>query len=476
MNIFYPVILSGGTGTRLWPLSRASLPKQLLSLTEEKTMLQATVVRAKELPGAQSPIIVCNNDHRFMIKDQLELIGVHDAKIVLEPMGKNTAPAVAIAALELAEQDPNSVMLVLSADHVIRDTTAFNQCVEKAINSAKQGYLVTFGILPKAPETGYGYIKSGNQILINDQPSSGVYVISKFVEKPDRQTAEAYLAEGGYTWNSGMFVFTANRFLEELEAHRPDILAGAKAAWDARKTDLGFVRLDTEVFAKCPSESIDYAVMQDTKHAAVVPGEFGWSDVGAWDALWEIQSKDDQGNVIHGDAYIKNCKNSYVRAEHRVVALIGLDDVVVVETRDAVLVAHRDKAQDVKNIVQQLEKNKRKEHLEHTRMHRPWGWYEGIDRGERFQVKRIMVKPGGQLSLQMHHHRAEHWVVVSGTAKVTINNQVQMLSENQSTYIPIGQTHRLENPGCIPLHLIEVQSGSYLGEDDIVRFSDTYGR
>ena len=479
MTLINPVILSGGSGTRLWPLSRSSYPKQLLSLTEEQTMLQATISRAMALQKnglvISAPLLICNQEHRFIIREQALSIGHKPAAIILEPDGRNTAPAIALAALHLAQGDngdPNALMLVLPADHVIKNDAAFANVVSSAAQAAQAGYLVTFGIQPTEPETGYGYIQAGP--VLDAIP--GVHSVSRFVEKPDRNTAETYVAAGGYTWNSGMFLFTAGRYLEELALHRPDILEAATRAWLGRAEDLDFCRPATADFLGCPADSIDYAVMQVTSRAAVVPVDMGWSDVGTWSSLWEVADQDATGNVIEGDVFISDTRNSYLRAESRLVAVIGLDDVVVVETPDALLVMHKSKSQDIKEAVEHFKQVRRKEHLEHVRMHRPWGWYEGVDAGERFQVKRIMVKPGGKLSLQMHQHRAEHWIVVSGTAKVSVDGQEKLLCENQSTYIPLGHIHRLENPGKIPLHLIEVQSGSYLGEDDIVRFEDCYGR
>lgn len=475
MTTLHPIILSGGSGTRLWPLSRTAYPKQLLALTGAKTMLQTTIERAMALPGAQAPLIICNQEHRFLIREQTLATGHRPAAIYLEPAGRNTAPAIALAALHLAQgenADPEALMLVLPADHVIEDQAAFAAAVETATQAAHAGYLVTFGIAPLGPETGYGYIQAGT--VLPGIP--GAHAVTRFVEKPDCATAASYLAAGGYTWNSGMFLFTAGRYLEELGKQRPGILEAVTNAWQNRAIDLDFCRPASADFLACPADSIDYAVMQPTQRAAVVPADIGWSDVGAWDSLWQIADKDAAGNAILGDAFVSDTTNSYIRAESRLVAVIGLDDVVVVETPDAVLVMHRNKAQEVKRAIEHFEHHGRKEHIEHLRVYRPWGWYEGIDAGERFQVKRIMVKPGEKLSLQMHYHRAEHWVVVSGTAKVTVGDETRLIAENESTYIPLGHSHRLENPGKLPLHLIEVQSGTYLGEDDIVRFDDSYGR
>ena len=475
----HPIVLSGGSGSRLWPLSRASYPKQLLPLVSENTLLQETVQRAMGLSSktldVQAPLLICNQEHRFLVREQCLATGHSPAAIYLEPAGRNTAPAIALAALHLVHSptaDPDALMLVLPADHAIRKLPDFAAAVHKASQAAQKGYLVTFGTQMTSPDTAYGYIKAGAAIT----GMAGVMSIDRFVEKPDRATAEKYFASGDYTWNSGMFLFSAGKYLQELGQQRPDMLEAVTQAWHKRKEDLVFIRPDTEAFLSCPSESIDYAVMQSTKQAAVVPADISWSDVGSWDALWQVSEQNASGNVVHGDVFASQTRNSYLRAESRLVAVIGLDDVVVVETADAVLVMHKDKAQDIKQAIEHFQKNKRKEHLEHRKVHRPWGWYEGIDHGERFQVKRIMVNPGEQLSLQMHHHRAEHWIVVSGTAKVTVDGDIKLIGENQSTYIPLGHTHRLENPGKLPLHLIEVQSGAYLGEDDIVRFEDHYGR
>ena len=468
----YPVILSGGSGSRLWPMSRAALPKQLLALTSEYTMLQDTILRLADLPQIMSPLIVCGNDHRFLIAEQLRKIDVTPLGILLEPEGRNTAPAVAAAANFLLSIDRDAVMLVLPADHVIHDVPAFHAAVALAAAAVSGGALATFGIVPTAPETGYGYICKGEPLPTAD----GCFSVRRFVEKPDLPTAQGFVADGGYLWNSGMFLFSAVAFLEELKALRPEMAELSARAVRDGYTDLDFCRLDEQAFRACRSESIDYAVMEHTRHAVVVPADIGWNDVGSWSALAAVQQADADGNVVNGDVYLDGVSNSLIRAESRMIAVIGVSDVVVVETRDALLVVHKDHVQRVKDVVDHLKKHERTEHVTHTRVYRPWGSYEGIDLGERFQVKRITVNPGEKLSLQMHHHRAEHWIVVSGTAKVTCGEKVQLLTENESTYIPIGMTHRLENPGRLPLHLIEVQSGSYLGEDDIVRFDDIYKR
>lgn len=472
MNI-YPVILSGGAGTRLWPLSRAVLPKQLLPLVTDKTMLQETVLRVAGWPEMMAPLVVCGNEHRFLVAEQMREIGVKPLGILLEHVGRNTAPAVAAAANYLKAIDPDAVMLVLPADHVINDVAAFSDAVCKAAALVADGSLATFGIVPTGPETGYGYIHRGAAA-----GEGGGFAVDRFVEKPDRGTAQGFLDQGGYYWNSGMFLLGAQNFLDELQELAPAIAAAAEAAVRLGYKDLDFCRLDEASFTVCPSDSIDYAVMEKTSRAVVVPADLGWSDVGSWSALWEVQKSggDEQGNVKRGDVYLDGVSNTLVRAESRIVAVVGVQDLVVVETQDAVLVVHKDQVQRVKQVVDHLKLNERTEHLHHTKVYRPWGHYEGIDAGDRFQVKRITVKPGEKLSLQMHHHRAEHWVVVSGTARVTCGEKVSLLSENESTYIPIGMNHRLENPGKVPLHIIEVQSGSYLGEDDIVRFEDIYQR
>ena len=468
----YPVILSGGAGTRLWPLSRAVLPKQLLPLVTDKTMLQDTVLRVASWPELQPPLLVCGNEHRFLAAEQLREIGVTPLGILLEPVGRNTAPAVAAAAHYLRAIDPDAVMLVLPADHVIDKPAVFAQAVAHASALVAEGKLATFGIVPQGPETGYGYIRRGALAAGSEQ----CYEVAQFVEKPDRETAQGFVDDGGYYWNSGMFLFRADRYLSELGEFAPAILSASELAVKQGYRDLDFCRLDEAAFSASPSDSIDYAVMERTSAAVVVPADIGWSDVGSWSALWQVQRGDGDGNVQRGDVYLDGVSNSLVRAESRIVAVVGVSDLIVVETPDAVLVAHKDQVQRVKQVVDHLKSKERTEHLHHTKVYRPWGYYEGIDAGDRFQVKRITVKPGEKLSLQMHHHRAEHWVVVSGTARVTCGEKVSLLSENESTYIPIGMNHRLENPGKVPLHIIEVQSGSYLGEDDIVRFEDIYQR
>ena len=471
--MIHPVILSGGSGTRLWPLSRAALPKQLLPLVSERSMLQDTLLRLSGLPDVAPPMVVCGNEHRFLVAEQMQEIGVERPALLLEPVGRNTAPAVAIAALALSEHETDGVMLVLPADHLIADVKGFHRAIGRAVKAAEQGLLVTFGILPDTAETGYGYIRRGDALPGLD----GAFRVGAFVEKPDQATAEAYLQGGDYYWNSGMFMFKAANYLEELARLRPDILAAARAAWKNRKSDLDFCRLDAAAFESCPSESIDYAVMEKTDAAAVIPVDIGWSDVGSWSSLWQTaEGRDEQGNIVRGDVLLEAVGNSYVRAESRMIAAIGVDDLVIVETADAVMVAHKSQAQQVKKIVERLKSGERGEHMNHTRVFRPWGWYEQRDAGERFQVKRIMLKPGAKISLQSHQHRSEHWVVVSGTARVTRGEDVVTLHENQSTYIPAGMVHRLENATAEPLHIVEIQSGSYLGEEDIVRLEDIYKR
>lgn len=465
-----PVILSGGTGSRLWPLSRELYPKQLLPLVNDLTMLQNTVERLSGIDDISVPMVVCNEEHRFMVSEQLREIRIIPSAVLLEPLGRNTAPAVAIAALEAMTTGQDSVLLILPADHVVNNVAAFQDAVKAGTPLAVDGNLVTFGIVPDRPETGYGYIKAGKKI--NDCASG----IDRFVEKPDAGKALEYLESGEYFWNSGMFMFTASRYLEELERFAPDILLACRKAHAAAKRDLDFIRLDPAAFSASPSNSIDYAVMEKTADGVVVPLDADWSDVGSWSALWEIGERDGNGNIIKGDVLAHDSHDCYINAGSRLIATVGVENHVVVETADAVLVAHRDRVQDVKAIVNKLNAQKRPETITHLKVFRPWGAYQSVDDAERFQVKRITVNPKASLSLQMHHHRAEHWIVVKGTARVTRGDEVFIVSENESTYIPLGVKHRLENPGIIPLEMIEVQSGSYLGEDDIVRFDDVYGR
>jgi mannose-1-phosphate guanylyltransferase/mannose-6-phosphate isomerase len=463
------VILSGGAGTRLWPLSREMYPKQLLALAGKMTMLQDTAMRLAGIAGAQPPIIVCNEAHRFTVAEQIRNIGMTASAILLEPAGRNTAPAVALAALKARQLDAEAIIVVAPADHVIRDARIFQAAAETAAELAANGQLITFGIVAHQPETGYGYIRRGEGL-------GPAYPVAQFIEKPPLDLATQFVASGDYYWNSGMFVFKAARYLTELAAFAPDILEASQAAFDAAKTDLDFVRIDRAAFEKCRSESIDYAVMEKTRDAVVLPLDAGWSDVGSWSSLFDALPADEHGNVLQGDVLVHDTEDCYVHSTSRLVAAVGLDNHVIVETKDAVLVAPKDRVQDVKELVAKIKKAGRSESSLHREVFRPWGSYDSIDNGDRFQVKRLSVKPGGVLSLQMHHHRAEHWVVVQGTARITCNDKTFLLSENQSTYIPIGATHRIENPGKVPLHIVEVQSGSYLGEDDIVRFEDNYGR
>jgi len=446
-------------------------PKQLLRLVTDKTMIQDTIIRIKDMDDMAAPVIICNEEHRFAIAEQMQEIDVATRALILEPFGKNTAPAVAVAAFKSMQGNDDPVLLVLPADHVIANLEAFHTAIKSGLEAAQNNKLVTFGIVPRVPETGYGYIKSGKRAEIAD-----VYTVDQFVEKPDLKTAESYIAAGNYYWNSGMFMFKSSVYLHELERNNGDIYQQAKAALDKAVEDMDFTRLDKEAFELCPSDSIDYAVMEKTDQAVVVPVDMGWNDIGSWSALLEVEEADILGNVTHGDVQLENTKNSYIRAEDRLVATVGLENHVIVETADAVLVAHKDFAQDVKAIVEKLKNDNRDEVNIHRKAYRPWGAYECIDCEDRFQVKRITVNPGARLSLQMHHHRAEHWIVVKGTARVTCGEKEFLLSENESTFIPLGEKHRLENAGRIPLELIEVQTGSYLGEDDIVRFDDVYGR
>ena len=467
-----PVILSGGVGSRLWPLSRESYPKQLLPLVNEQTLLQNTLKRLQGISNQSSPLIICNENHRFLVAEQLRKINVSPKHIILEPLGRNTAPAAAVAALSAITYDPEAVLLILPADHIIANPEAFTEAVNAGMPLALKNYLVTFGIVPTAPETGYGYINATDAIPNN----SVALAVKRFVEKPDFETAQAYIASGEYYWNSGMFLFKAAHYLKELETFAPDILTASKQALQKAKTDQDFLRLDETAFKACPSESIDYAVMEKTHTAVVIPLDAGWNDVGSWSSLWEISEQDNQGNVSLGDVVTEKVQNSYLRAEHRLLTAIGVQDLMIIETADAILVADKDHVQDVKKIVSRLKTDARRETELHSKVYRPWGSYECIDNEQRFQVKRITVNPGASLSLQMHYHRSEHWIVVQGTAKITRGEETMILSENQSTYIPLGVKHRLENPGKLPLEMIEVQSGSYLGEDDIVRFDDIYGR
>lgn len=475
------VILSGGSGTRLWPLSREQYPKQLLALTGTGSMLQETAHRLAGFKGAvevdAEPVVVCNEDYRFITAEQMRAAGRPTRRILLEPAGRNTAPALTLAARLAMRDAEDAVLLVMPADHVIADLPAFHRAIDKAVASAIDGAMVTFGIVPEGPETGYGYIRTGAEL------SEGVRQVAAFVEKPDLVTAQRYVASGEYLWNSGLFVVRASVWLKAIEACRPDIAQACQRAFTDLQQDADFIRIGREAFLDAPSDSIDYAVMERLAEMPelgiaphVVPMSVGWSDVGAWDALWSLADKDADGNAARGDALFESTRNTLVHASDRLVACLGVEDLVVVETPDAVMVAHRGHTQDVKKIVARLKAEGREQASAHRKIHRPWGFYDSIDAGERFQVKRIVVNPGASLSLQMHHHRAEHWIVVSGTALVTRGEEKFLLSENQSTYIPLGITHRLENPGKVALEMIEVQSGSYLGEDDIVRFEDHYGR
>ena len=486
-----PVILSGGSGTRLWPLSREAYPKQFLALTSEHTMLQETVRRLdgldeehpRQAVGQIDPIVVCNEAHRFLVAEQFRVMGRRPAEIILEPKGRNTAPALTLAALSAIRGGSDPVLLVMPADHTIRNEVGFRAAVADACVIAREGAVVTFGIVPSKPETGYGYIRQGPVYEANGLAGSA-YLLNGFVEKPDVATAEDYLESGQYLWNSGIFVLRASLWLGLIERFRPDIAQAVANAFEAATHDGDFLRLDADHFGACPGDSIDYAVMEPLARdtggagppAVVVPLDVGWSDVGAWSALWEVRDQDAAGNVLDGDAFVHDARNNLLIAHHRMLAAVGVEDLIVVETQDAVLVVSKEHAQDVKAVTQFLQHEQRNEFRHHQRVHRPWGSYEAIGQGPRYQVKRLIVKPGESLSLQMHHHRAEHWIVVSGTARVTCDDKAFLITENQSTYIPVGSSHRLENPGTIMLELIEVQSGGYLGEDDIVRFEDRYNR
>lgn len=466
-----PVIMAGGSGSRLWPLSRDLMPKQFLNLDGQSTMLQATVKRLNGLETL-APLVICNEEHRFIAAEQLRQIHQLDNNIILEPAGRNTAPAIALAAMATLKKGVDPLLLVLAADHMIANDHEFRRVVSTAIPCALQNKLVTFGIVPTAPETGYGYIQAASAADVATEGT--VYAVKQFVEKPNLQTAEAYLASGDYYWNSGMFLFKASVYLDNLKRYRPDIFAACELAMADVDPDLDFIRVNKEAFLQCPDDSIDYAVMEKTDSAVVVPLNAGWSDVGSWSSLWEVSEKNLDGNSHKGDVLSFNSRNNYVFAETGLVATVGLENTIVVQTKDAVLVASKDHVQDVKAIVQDLKKLGRPEHRVHREVYRRWGKQDSIDTGYRYQVKRITVMPEQKVSMQMHHHRSEHWIVVSGTAKVVINNEERLLSENQSIYIPLGSAHALENPGKIPLELIEVQSGAYLGEDDIVRFSEGY--
>ncbi len=466
-----PVVLSGGSGTRLWPLSRKSHPKQLLPLLNETSLLQDTINRLHELKDIEKTVIICNEEYRFMVAEQARSTSIGASAIILEPIGRNTAPAIALAAFNAMQTNEDAVLLVLPADHDIRNVVEFHKAIETGLQQAQKNHFVTFGILPNSPETGYGYIKSKTSVGVNE-----VSDIEQFVEKPDLETATKYLKEGGYYWNSGMFMFKASEYLNALQKHSPEIYNACQDSINVAQRDMDFIRVGAEEFKKCPSDSIDYAVMEKVKNAVVIPVDIGWSDVGSWSALHEIGEQDENNNIFIGDIKSVLTKNCYVRAETKLVTTLGVEDLIIVDTDDALLVANKNHVQEIKQIVNALTDENREEVVFHKRVCRPWGCYKGIDQSDRFQAKRITVNPGAVLSLQLHHHRAEHWIVVNGTAKVTKGDESFILSENESTYIPLGTKHRLENIGKIPLELIEVQTGSYLGEDDIVRFDDVYGR
>jgi mannose-1-phosphate guanylyltransferase len=463
-----PVIMSGGSGTRLWPLSRKNKPKQFLTLFGDNSLFQDTLTRLIGVNDLEPPIIVCNEDHRFMVAEQLQEIDIQNADIVLEPCARNTAPAIVLAALQAQQNGDDPILLVLAADHVIQDISVFHDAIAEAKIQAEQGYLVTFGIVPSMAHTGYGYIEA--------QEKNKTSKVKAFVEKPDAETAQIYVESGNYYWNSGMFMFKASTVLSELESFAPDMLSSCQQALAKSARDLDFIRMDKQSFEASPSDSFDYAVMEKTDKAVVIPLDAGWSDVGSWSSLWENNTQDDDNNVLVGDVIVQDVDNSYIHSEHRLVSVLGLDNIVVVETPDVVMVARKEQAENVKTIVDNLKKQQRDEGTMHRKGFRPWGNYDAIDEGDRFQVKHISVNPGASLSLQMHHHRAEHWVVVTGTAEVTCDDKVMLLSENESTFIPLGSVHRLHNPGRVPLELIEVQSGNYLGEDDIIRLDDCYNR
>ncbi|HFE4535665.1 TPA: mannose-1-phosphate guanylyltransferase/mannose-6-phosphate isomerase [Escherichia coli] len=467
-----PVIMAGGTGSRLWPMSRELYPKQFLRLYGQRSMLQETVLRLDDV-DAREPVVICNQEHRFLVAEQLRQINKLSHNIILEPVGRNTAPAIALAALSAIENGDDPILLVLAADHIINNKLAFHQAIKSAFKFALQGRLVTFGIVPTGPETGYGYIHRGQEETLDEQIA---YQVSRFVEKPNKETAESYIASGEYYWNSGMFMFRAKKYLEELEKFRPDILDACKAAIQGCKESDEFIKVDRDLFIACPDESVDYAVMEKTTDAVVVGLDADWSDVGSWSALWEVSPKDDKGNVLTGDTFLHNANNCYINTDEKLIAAIGVDDLVIINTKDAVLVVNKDQVQDVKKVVEYLKANHRSEYKRHREIYRPWSRCDVVVQTERFNVNRITVKPGAAFSMQMHHHRTEHWVILSGTGEVTIKDQKFLLTENQSTFIPIGAQYRLENPGKIPLELLEIQSGSYLGDDDIIRIKDQYGR
>lgn len=475
MSTIFPVVLSGGSGTRLWPLSRAMYPKQFIRFFNgsDKTLLGATLARLKAGDGFKAPILLCNNDHRFLVKEELERAGITPEHIILEPVARNTAPAIAVAALVAEREDPEAVIAVMPSDHAVKDVAHFVEGVRRAAAVAATGRLVLFGIQPTEPHTGYGYIRKGAPI---EGPGGGAYEVDKFFEKPEAPTAKRYLADGGYFWNSGIFVLHARTFLEEVERLNPSILAAAKAALDDAAQDLGFLRLDKKAFSAAPNISVDYAVMEHTTRAAMLAIDVGWNDVGSWSSLWDIAPRDEAGNYVNGDAVLQDTRNCYVHSERSLVATIGVENLIIVDTPDALLVAEKSKSQDVSKIVTTLRQSNRKEQEQHLRNYRPWGYFETLNIGPRFQVKLLHVAPGGKLSMQMHHHRSEHWIVVQGTAKVVIGDNERLVRENESVYIFATQWHRLENPGKVPLELIEVQIGTYLGEDDIVRTDDVYNR
>lgn len=467
-----PVVLAGGSGTRLWPLSRKHYPKQLIELVNQYSMIQDTVLRLRGCDDMEQPVIICNDEYRFMIAEQMRKINIDPGLIILEPVGRNTASAITVASLMIHAKYDDPILLVLPADHIIENVTNFHEMIDLGSNAAKKGTLVTFGIIPQGPETGYGYIKQADSV----SDFTNVFKIDKFVEKPVLKDAKKYVESGKYCWNSGMFMFKASTILEELNKYAPDIVKTCKKAVAKGQEDLDFFRLDKESFEKVPSDSIDYKVMEKTSKGVIIPCDIGWSDIGSFNALYRAQKSDENQNVLNGDILLNNVENCYINAKDKLVAVVGVQDLVIVETKDAVLVAHQDKTQDVKKIVEKLKKNQRQEIIVHSKVYRPWGYYETMDISERFQVKRLTVKPGARLSLQKHYHRAEHWTVVAGSAVITNGDKEMLLNEDQSTYIPIGVVHRIKNPGKIPLEIIEVQSGSYLGEDDIVRYDDVYGR